>query len=217
MLITPWPLLRALKSVGHSTPTWHLKHSSPTCARSSCNVSILHMQPELTPSILSFMRACYMGFAFQIVQTPESVFVRSHHSLSSKTWAEFSLDGIPRVHRVFPNGETTLASLDGLLHGDYVADSIGDVAVALTLFSWPASPMPRLCYAIHILIARAGTTALSVDVRIAAARELSPVEDYLSLTVNELRAFYDEPNESLVVALRLDYDKQRMESSNLIF
>ncbi|KAH9152474.1 hypothetical protein AeRB84_005098 [Aphanomyces euteiches] len=171
------------------------------------SLSIMHISPQLCPSILSLMRACYMGLTFQITQTSTSLFMRSHHSLTEKIWSEFHLNGIPQVHRVFPNGETTMACVNGLMHGDYVAELVDDSVVALTLFSWPATETSRLCYAIHIHMARIGETSLALDVRVVAAPEVAFVQDYWCMTANERVARYDERNERPVVAFQIAYDR----------
>ncbi|KAH9137778.1 hypothetical protein AeRB84_000771 [Aphanomyces euteiches] len=172
------------------------------------SMSIMFMSPQLSPSILSLMRASYMGLTFQIIQTSTCLLMRSHHSLTDKIWAEFQLDGTPQVHRVFPNGESSMACFDGLVHGDYLGEIVSSNAVALTLFSWPASPVSRLCYAIHIHIARVGDGALAVDVRVVASPEKAPIADYWCMTVHQRVATYDRSNECPVVAFRLDYEMQ---------
>ncbi|KAH9150586.1 hypothetical protein AeRB84_006598, partial [Aphanomyces euteiches] len=174
-------------------------------------VSIMHLSRQLCPSILSLMRACYMGLTFEIVDNSMSFFMRSHHSLTNKAWAEFHVDGLPHVHRVFPNGESTMAIVDGLVHGDYVAAAVNDTAVTLTLFSWPASSISRYCYAIHLQIGRVEgpTGRLAVCVQVTAAREVSPVEDYWCMTVDERVALFDRGNAHPVATFRLEYENQR--------
>ncbi|CAK4073518.1 unnamed protein product [Aphanomyces euteiches] len=170
------------------------------------SLSILFLSSEHCPSILSLLRASSMGVAFQIVRTSTSLHVRSQ-SLT-QTWAEFHVDGLPHVHRVFPNGESTMAFVDGLVHGDYVAAIVNHSAVELVLYSWPTSSISRYCYAIHLHIARE-IHGLAVDVHVAAALEVAPVQDYWCMTVQERVALYDQPNETPVVTCRLDYDSQK--------
>ncbi|CAK4146745.1 unnamed protein product [Aphanomyces euteiches] len=174
-------------------------------------LAIKHMSSHLCPSVVTLMRACYMGVSFQIVDTAKSFFIQSQHAFTNKTWAEFRLDGMPHVHRVFPDGESTMASLGGLIHGDYVAAVVHASSVALTLFSWPASRVSRLCYAVHFHLVRVDENGLKVDVRVAAAPEMAPVDDYWCMTVHERIALYDERCESPVVSFQIDYERHSME------
>ncbi|KAG9411425.1 hypothetical protein AC1031_017062 [Aphanomyces cochlioides] len=117
-------------------------------------------------------------------------------------WSENTFDGLPHVLRVFPTGESTMPYYVGLLHGDYVAQAQGNNAVAVTLFSWPTSPLCWLCDAIRIVIARVSAQVLTVDVEVTVATEISRgVDDYLCLYKS--LALFDHSNAQPMVSFHL--------------
>ncbi|KAG9411432.1 hypothetical protein AC1031_022090 [Aphanomyces cochlioides] len=168
--------------------------------------SLYEMSPDQNPSVLTLIRGFVMALTINMVRTSDTLFMRSQQCLAGANWSEFHLDGRPHVLRTFPSGEATMACFDGLHHGDYVAE-VRDGAVNLSLYSWPASSMTQVCYAIHIRLEQMGASAMAVDIRVIGAPGKSKAVDYWCMTVDQRLALYDATNEYLVVKCRLDYEK----------
>ncbi|KAH9076399.1 hypothetical protein Ae201684P_010345 [Aphanomyces euteiches] len=151
------------------------------------SLSILFLSSEHCPSILSLLRASSMGVAFQIVRTSTCDRKASRRRGRNSTWMACRTSTV----------SFRMASRPWL--------SSMDLSMATT---WPTSSISRYCYAIHLHIARE-IHGLAVDVHVAAALEVAPVQDYWCMTVQERVALYDQPNETPVVTCRLDYDSQK--------
>ncbi|EQC37709.1 hypothetical protein SDRG_04736 [Saprolegnia diclina VS20] len=136
--------------------------------------------PELDPSVVSLLRGITMGYSFQLRVTDAALQVRSDLHAFDTVWSEFVFDQVPRVFRVFPNGESSMAPISQLQHGDYVAMRLDADTVSLKLYGWP-SDSSRVCYAVLLTLSLASRT---LDVSVRQSFVAGPV-DVASMVVEE--------------------------------
>ncbi|OQR83219.1 hypothetical protein ACHHYP_14947 [Achlya hypogyna] len=138
--------------------------------------------PDLDPSLATLLRCVLMGYCFELRVTETALLVRSELHAFETVWSEFVLDQLPRVFRVFPNGESSMAPLAQLQHGDYMASRLDHDTLSLKLFGWPdPAGHSRVCYAIAL---RLSLATLAAEVSVLHSFVAGPV-DVATMVVEE--------------------------------
>ncbi|EQC28303.1 hypothetical protein SDRG_13984 [Saprolegnia diclina VS20] len=109
---------------------WPRARISPLCGDWIFDPSCSRLElPEC--SVLDAVRWTTWLYRCRLAHTNGSLWVQSHWGVYASRPSRLVLDGSPRILRVFPNGESTMAGHGHVLNGDYVAfePSRGEVVV----------------------------------------------------------------------------------------
>ncbi|ETV65766.1 hypothetical protein, variant 1 [Aphanomyces astaci] len=161
--------------------------------------------PDEDISLPTLLRCLTIGYAFTLRHTTRpSLQITSSLRPFATIPSEFMLDSTPRVFRVFPNGESSMARLAGLSHGDYIA-TYSLNTVSLDLFSWPRSADRSMVSRVSIVLARNGT-GLTAVVSVTHA-DAAPTVDYAALNASQRYATYDKLRETPSATFRFGYTR----------
>ncbi|ETW03880.1 hypothetical protein, variant [Aphanomyces invadans] len=156
--------------------------------------------PELDFSLATFLRCLTMGYSFQVRLVDDHVLqIKSDLMAYNTMWSEFILDSTPRVFRVFPNGESSMTQLSGLLHGDYIGRKLGEDIVCVDVFSWPWAQQTNISRVTVMLQLAPDQSALTVSLAVGTAALSSASDDALvdfaTLSATERYASYNTDKE----------------------
>ncbi|RHZ00952.1 hypothetical protein DYB37_006463 [Aphanomyces astaci] len=161
--------------------------------------------PDEDISLPTLLRCLTIGYAFTLRHTTRpSLQITSSLRPFATIPSEFMLDSTPRVFRVFPNGESSMARLAGLSHGDYIGTHSLNT-VSLDLFSWPRSADRSMVSRVSIVLARNGN-GLTAVVSVTHA-DAAPAVDYAALNAGQRYATYDKLRETPSATFRFGYTR----------
>ncbi|CAK4929051.1 unnamed protein product [Aphanomyces euteiches] len=157
---------------------------------------------QTEPSILSVLRWISMLYALELNFTGSALLVRSKLQMYNTISSEFVLDGMPRVFRVFPNGESTMSNISGFFHGDYVGSLVGNQdEIELHLFGWPL--VEAFAYVSRCRIKpQAGRLLLEIQV---CQAPVEPSLDWSTMTSEERCGHFVRESEAVVLATSFLY------------
>ncbi|OQR90170.1 hypothetical protein THRCLA_09417 [Thraustotheca clavata] len=157
--------------------------------------------PESDPSILTLLRCITMGYCFEMRLTDTALLLHSDLHAFNTVWSEFVFDQVPRVFRVFPNGESSMAPFSPLQHGDYIAYR-HDQSITLRLFCWPEiCDKSRICYSVVLQFSLLANT---LDVSVFRSYVAGPV-DVANMFVEERCRQYLDQHEIDVLQVSIQY------------
>ncbi|KAF0685124.1 Aste57867_22949 [Aphanomyces stellatus] len=165
--------------------------------------------PELDMSVTTLLRSLLMGYAFILDhRTPHMLHVKSDLRAFDSIASEFVLDQYPRVFRVFPNGESSMAPLSGLYHGDYIGQKTS-TGVSLDFFSWPLhAAQPHVLRLTCAFSTSKNDQVLMLTISLGQA-DADATVDYAALAAIDRYATYQKAKETPVASFRLSYTRLR--------
>ncbi|ETV66815.1 hypothetical protein, variant 1 [Aphanomyces astaci] len=180
--------------------------------------------PGFDLSLASLLRSLTMSYSVTLTLGPSSFYISSHLSLWPAKPAEFIVDGMAHICRVFPNGESSMSDLHGFVLGDYTA-SCTPHSIRLCLFSWPtlSSSPPTASYrlTLHAISPVSSQDALQVTVLLTAShvpnRLLRSHIDLMDMTASERIGLFastwiDQSNP--LAAFDMRYRRRRQEEDD---
>ncbi|KAF0720594.1 Aste57867_187 [Aphanomyces stellatus] len=172
--------------------------------------SVVYSEKISSAQDLSFptlVRCLTMGYSFQLIHAHGTLRMKSDLQVFRTIWSEFVLDGQPRVFRVFPNGESTMTSLSGFQHGDYIGQFQNGV-ISLDFLSWPNSPKANSdVLRVAITLHRTKDEEMGVTISIGKTRAEIGITDYTTLNAVERYATYNRAAEIAVANFGLIYTR----------
>ncbi|OQS07169.1 hypothetical protein THRCLA_00821 [Thraustotheca clavata] len=154
------------------------------------------------PSIITIVRCVAMTYAFQWVLSPTSLHMRSDLEAHLTPWSELVLDGFPRVFRVFPNGDSSMTTVAGYLHGDYQAH-IKDDILTIQLYSWGTTDAISISYKCRVVIPGQQLEILASVIRAPIQRATN--QDWATLSASERCTAFRPDTQSTIMEFQLLY------------
>ncbi|RHY29068.1 hypothetical protein DYB32_005470 [Aphanomyces invadans] len=162
--------------------------------------------PDMDISVPTLLRWITMGYAFTLHHTSTSLQITSSLRPFATIPSEFILDATPRVFRVFPNGESSMTSLAGLSHGDYIGQhSPSTGMVSLDFLSWPSADSVTKVSRVSVVLSptKSGLMATVSWGQADGARGV----DYASMNALQRYATYAMDKEAPVASFQFGYSR----------